>query len=254
MYLVPLRKSRKIILFAAICSILCMVLTAIGMIVTEFAYAQHGPVDQVGSSMDTALVLGAWSFILYDLFHLIVLCVFLAWLPSKSFVLSMLGIGFLIFSSLADALAVALNATLSSQTLKSVMLGNGLGSVLPMNGYDIVYPAILSTQEWAGLIGYACLIHPILKSKDAIRVAGLFVLIGFPLGILQVIEANQHTPFSFILDTWITPIVELLQHGAIAGYFLMLLSIWKRDAGPHSPANSNPPNLTDNSIRFQSGR
>src|ERR1700716_4014993 len=120
MYLAPLRKSRKINLFAVICSILCMLLTVIGMIVTEVAYAQHSPVDQVGPSIDTALVLGAWSYILYDLLHLVVLCVFVCWLPSKSFVLSMLSIGFLIFSSLADALAVALKATLSSQTLKSV--------------------------------------------------------------------------------------------------------------------------------------
>jgi hypothetical protein len=77
-------------------------------------------------------------------------------------------------------------------------------------------------QAFTGVIGYAFLAGAVFKSRGAIRIAGFFVLLGLPMGLIQIVEAGMKDGTAF-LDTWVTPLIEFAQHGALAVLFFGLL-------------------------------
>jgi hypothetical protein len=228
---VLVRISRNIILIGAFSSVLCMILLAAAVFGINLAFIHINPSDRLSLSSDYAYAWSGISFLVYDLIHIFVIWLFAFFLARFSYTLTWLGTGWLILSSLADACSLALTMIANNRTLNSVSIGNGAGSAVPFSNYEILGSTLELIQSFSGLAGYAFLIWPVTKTSGAIRAAGYFFILGFPLGLMQIAEIGRASSSTLWIDLWVTPCTEMIQHGALATFFVMLLS--RRD-GPQS--------------------
>jgi hypothetical protein len=215
---------------AAFSSMLCLALLAAAVYGTNTVFAHINPSDRLRVSADFAYALSGAGFLVYDLIHIFVIWVFAFFLARFSYTLTWLGTGWLILSSLADLCSLALTMIVNTKIFNSISIGNGAGSAVPFSNYELFSSTLELIQSFSGLAGYAFLIWPVFKSTGPIRTAGYFVLLGFPLGLLQIAEIGRSSASTLWMDLWVTPFTEMIQHGAITAYLIILLSRWNRPA------------------------
>jgi hypothetical protein len=215
-FFVGVNLSRKTATIGAIASALCMVLTVAAVFGQELAFSRFAPSDRLGLSADFNYAESEWAFIMHDLAHIIAFCAFTVVLARGSQTLAWLGTGWLILSSLADMTYVAIQLSFNSQAASS---GNGVGSAVPFPGLELMTSTLDVVQAFAGLIGFAFLAFAVFKVSGQARIAGWFVLLGLPLGVVQLIETGINRNDTGFLDIWITPGTEFIQHAALAWFF-----------------------------------
>ncbi len=101
---------------------------------------------------------------------------------------------------------------------------------------------ICSTLDFAqasfGLVGTLFLATAAIKASGMAKVAGWFLLIGLPISFIQVAEVGMHTPWTIFLDTWVTPINEIVQQIVIGLAFCDILH--RRLKSDHSETGNQP--------------
>jgi hypothetical protein len=196
-----------------------MGLTCAGIFGQQVAYLRFDPSDRLNLSSDFFYAESGWAFFFFDLVHIIVFALFAVLLARGSRTFAWLGTGWLIISSIGDMTLLAIGLFVNSQTAHG---GNSAGSAVPFPGLQLIMSTLDIIQAFTGVIGYAFLAGAVFKSRGAIRIAGFFVLLGLPMGLIQIVEAGMKDGTAF-LDTWVTPLIEFAQHGALAVLFFGLL-------------------------------
>ena len=70
------------------------------------------------------------------------------------------------------------------------------------------------------------------------RVAGWFLLLGLPISVLQVAEVGMHSPWTVIVDRWVTPVDEIIQAMVIG---IALYAIYRGSADSGVAEGGGPP-------------
>ena len=155
-----------------------------------------------------------------------------------------MGGGASIVSSLADLASLSVNMFFLMATLRAMAEGKSTGLVTPEAGYDVICSTLDFAQASFGLVGTLFLATAAIKASGMARVAGWFLLIGLPISFLQVAEVGLHTPWTAIVDRWVTPVDEIIQHVVIG---IALCAVLRRRletripaTGRRQPASSGP--------------
>ncbi len=143
------------------------------------------------------------------------------------------GGGASIVSSLADLASLSVNMFLLMATLRAMAEGRSTGLVTPEAGYDVICSTLDFAQASFGLVGTLFLATAAIKASGMARVAGWFLLIGLPISFLQVAEVGLHAPWTGIVDRWVTPVDEIIQHVVIG---IALCAVLRRRLETRIPA------------------
>ena len=73
------------------------------------------------------------------------------------------------------------------------------------------------------MVGSCFLAGAALKAGKSARLVGWFILLGLLISVLQLAEVGLHTVWTAIVDDWLTPVSEILEHLAIA---ICLWTLW----------------------------
>jgi hypothetical protein len=199
-----------------------MALTSAAVTGQQIAYLRFNPTDRLNLSSDFYYAESGWAFFFFDLIHIFVFTLFAYFLARGSKTFAWLGTGWLLVSSFADMALLAIGLFVNSETAYG---GNGAGSAVPFSGLQLITSTLDIIQAFTGVIGYAFLAYAVFKTRGPIRIAGFFVLLGLPMGFIQMVEAGMKDNTAF-LDTWVTPLIEFAQHGALAVLFLGFSFRW----------------------------
>jgi hypothetical protein len=199
-----------------------MALTIAAVSGQQIAYLRFDPADRLNLSSDFYYAESGWAFFLFDLVHIFVFILFAYFLARGSRAFAWLGTGWLVVSSLADMALLAIGLFVNSQTVHGT---NSAGSAVPFPGLQVFTSTLDIVQAFTGVIGYAFLAYAVFKTSGPTRLAGFFVLLGLPMGFIQMVEAGMKDGTAF-LDTWVTPLIEFTQHGVLTVFFLGFYLPW----------------------------
>ena len=102
---------------------------------------------------------------------------------------------------------------------------------------------ICSTLDFAqasfGLVGTLFLATAAIKVSGIARIAGWTLVAGLPIGFFQLAEVGLHTPWTAIIDQWLTPINEIALHITIG---IALFAIVRRRLRSQLPRSNQEQN------------
>jgi len=203
--------SIKILTAAAVCCALCVLLSTVAIWANQIAFSRIDPNNHLALCQDVYHTVASWAFLLYDLLHIFVILVFALVLAQTFSWEAWMGGGASVVSSLADLASLSVNMFFLMATLRAMAEGKSTGLVTPEAGYDVICSTLDFAQASFGLVGTLFLATAAIKASGMARVAGWFLLIGLPIGFLQVAEVGLHTPWTAIVDRWVTPVDEIIQ-------------------------------------------
>jgi hypothetical protein len=211
-----MKPSNRILILAAVCSTLCVFLSTIAIATGQIAFSRFGPDNNLGLSLDPFYAISGWAFLLYDLVHVFVIAVFALVLARAFSWEACLGGGASVVSSLADFASLFVNIFFLTAALRALAQGKPIGLASPEAGYEVICSTLDFAQASFGLVGTLFLATAAIKVSGMARVAGWFLLAGLPISFFQIAEVGLHTPWTIIVDGWVTPLDEVAQHTVIA--------------------------------------
>jgi hypothetical protein len=220
-----MKLSNRILIAAALCCALCVVLSASAITANLIAFSRIDPNNRLALCQDISHTLAAWAFLLYDLLHIFVIVVFALVLAESSSWEAWMGGGASVVSSLADFSSVSVNTFFLMATLRAMAEGKAVGLVTPEAGYEVICSTLDFAQSSFGLVGTLFLATAAIKATGMAKVAGWFLLIGLPISLAQVAEVGLRAPWTVIIDVWVTPLNEIVQQIVIG---LTLFEILRR--------------------------
>jgi hypothetical protein len=232
----PDKLSVKILIAAAVCCVLCILLSLIAIGANQIAFSRIDPTNRLALCQDVYHTVASWAFLLYDLFHIFVIVVFALVLAQTFSWEAWMGGGASLISSLADLLSLSVNMFFLMVTLRAMAEGRASGLVTPEAGYEVICSTLDFAQASFGLVGTLFLATAAIKASGMAKVAGWFLLIGLPISFIQVAEVGLHTPWTIFFDTWTTPINEIVQQIVIGLAFCDILNR-RLKSGPSETGN-----------------
>jgi hypothetical protein len=206
-----MKVSNKVLILAAICCALCVLLSIVGIDAEQFAFSRNDPSNRLGLSQDAYHAVAGWAFLLYDLLHIFVIVVFALVLAQTFSWEAWMGGGAAVVSSLAALSSLSVNMFFLMAALRAMADGRASGLVTPEAGYDVICSTLDFAQASFGLVGTLFLATAAIKASGMTKVAGQFLLIGLPLGFFQLAEIGVHTPWTTMVDSWVIPINTIIQ-------------------------------------------
>ncbi|MBV8379125.1 MAG: hypothetical protein JO279_19190 [Verrucomicrobia bacterium] len=203
--------SNRMLMAAAICCALCILLSSIAIGANEIAFSHIDPDNLLGLCQEIYYTIASWAFLLYDLLHIFVIIIFALVLAQTFSWEAWMGGGASVISSLADISSLSVNLFLLTATLRAIAEGKATGLVTPEAGYDVICSTLDFAQASFGLVGTLFLATAAIKASGQAKVAGWFLLVGLPISFLQIGEVGMHAPWTAVLDRWVTPIDEIIQ-------------------------------------------
>jgi hypothetical protein len=210
-----MKPSNRILILAAVCSTLCVFLSTIAIATGQIAFSRFGPDNNLGLSLDPFYAISGWAFLLYDLVHVFVIAVFALVLARAFSWEAWMGGGASVVSSLADFASLFVNIFFLTAALRALAQGKPIGLASPEAGYEVICSTLDFAQASFGLVGTLFLATAAIKVSGMARVAGWFLLAGLPISFFQIAEVGLHTPWTIIVDGWVTPLDEVAQHTVI---------------------------------------
>jgi hypothetical protein len=227
-------KLSNSILFAAVISCaLCVLLSIAAVSLDQYAYSRIDPYNWMALCLDNYHTMALWAFLLYDLLHVFVIAVFALVLAQAFSWEAWMGGGALIVSTLADMGSVSVRTFFLLAGLRALALGQPPGLAAPEAGFEVICSTLDFANASFGLVGTLFLGTAAIKAKGMSRVVGWFLLAGLPLCILQFAEVGLRTPWTLFIDTWLTPLDEVIQQTLIG---IALWTIIRQRQEPHRPA------------------
>jgi hypothetical protein len=216
----PAHLLKRTLLSAAICSGICVALSLTAIFTVQLAFSRVDRSNHLGLSQDGFYAMSGWAFLLYDLIHIYVIGVFAFWLVQSFCWEAWIGGSALIIASLADFGSLSVNMFLRTPALSALANGEPVGLANPEAGYDVFCSTLDFAQASFALIGSFFLAGAAMKAQGSARLAGWFIIAGFPLSIVQIGEIGLHTPWTAVVDDWVTPISEMMEH------LIMAICLW----------------------------
>jgi hypothetical protein len=232
-----MKMSNRVLIAAAVCCALCVLLSAVAIGADQFAFSRIDPDNRLGLCQDIYHTVAGWAFLLYDLVHILVIVVFALILARTFSWEAWMGGGASVVSSLADVSSICVNMFFLMAALRAMAEGKATGIVTPEAGYDVIRATLDFAQASFGLVGTLFLATAAIKASGMAKVAGWFLLIGLPVSLIQVAEVGIHKPWTVIFDTWVTPTNEIIQHIVIG----IALCAMLRRRDPHVPEHGRHP-------------
>jgi hypothetical protein len=210
-----MKLSNSILFGAVICCALSVLLSIAAVSLDQYAYSRIDPYNWMALCLDNYHTMALWAFLLYDLLHLFVIAVFALVLAQSFSWEAWMGGGALIISTLADMGSVSVRTFFLLPGLRALALGQTAGLAAPEAGYEVISSTLDFANASFGLVGTLFLGTAAIKAKGMSRVVGWFMLAGLPLCILQLAEVGLRTPWTLFIDTWLTPLYEVIQQTLI---------------------------------------
>ena len=211
-----MKPSNRILILAAVCSLFCVLLSTIAIATGQIAFSRFGSDNNLGLSQDPFYAISGWAFLLYDPVHVFVIAVFALVLARAFTWEAWMGGGASVVSSLADFASLFVNIFFLTAALRALAQGRPIGLASPEAGYEVICSTLDFAQASFGLVGTLFLATAAIKVSGMARVAGWFLLAGLPISFFQIAEVGLHTPWTIIVDGWVTPLDEVAQHTVIA--------------------------------------
>lgn len=233
-----MKLSNSTLLAAVLCCVLCVMLSVTAIGLDQFTLSRIDPHNRMALCLDNYYNMAHWAYLLYDLFHLLVIAVFALVLAETTSWEAWMGGGALIISTLADMASVSVNTFILTAGLRALALGESPGFAAPDAGYEFIRSTFDFANAAFGIVGTLFLGTAAIKATGMSRVVGWFLLASLPLGFLQFAEVGLLMPWTLIVDTWITPLAE------IALQVLIGTALWAtlrhRQEAKHSEPGSGP--------------
>jgi hypothetical protein len=203
--------SNRVLMAAAICCALCILLSSVAIGANEIAFSHIDPDNLLGLCQEIYYPIASWASLLYDLLHIFVIIIFALVLAQTFSWEAWMGGGASVISSLADISSLSVNLFLLTATLRAIAEGKAPGLVTPEAGYDVICSTLDFAQASFGLVGTLFLATAAIKASGQAKVAGWFLLVGLPISFLQIAEVGMHAPWTAVLDRWVTPSDKIIQ-------------------------------------------
>jgi hypothetical protein len=207
-----MKPSSGILTAAAICSVICVLLSTIAIVATQIAFARFGSNSPLELSQDPFYAASGWAFLLYGLFHIFVIAVFALILARALRWEAWIGGGAAVVSSLAGCASVSVNIFFLTAALRVLAQGRAIRFASPEAGYKVICSTLNFAQASFGLVGKLFLATAAVKVSGIARVAGWFLVAGLPISFFQIAEVGIHTSWTAIVDEWVVPIHEIVLH------------------------------------------
>src|ERR1700692_2579378 len=221
----PDKLSVKILIAAAVCCVLCILLSLIAIGANQIAFSRIDPLNRLALCQNVYHTVASWAFLLYDLFHIFVIVVFALVLAQTFSWEAWMGGGASVISSLADLLSLSVNMFFVMVTLRAMAEGRTSGLVTPEAGYEVICSTLDFAQASFGLVGTLFLATAAIKASGMEKVVGWVLLLGLPISVLQVAEVGMHTPWTVMIDAWVNPLDEIIQQIVIG---IALFAVFRR--------------------------
>jgi hypothetical protein len=219
--MIPSSLWKRALLSAAFCSGICIALSLAAILTEQIAFSQVDRSNRLGLSQDLFYAMSGWTFLLYDLVHIYVIGVFASWLVRSLCWEAWIGGAAMIIASLSDFGSLSVNMFLQTPTLSAMANGESFGLSTPEAGYDVICSTLDFSQASFALVGLIFLAGAAMKKQGTARLVGWFIIAGLPIAIFQIAEVGLYTPWTRIVDDWITPISEIVQH------LIMAICLWE---------------------------
>jgi hypothetical protein len=203
------------LLSGAVCGGFCIVLSITGVVVTQIALGEVDRNNRLGLSQDGFYAISGWAFLSYDLIHIYVIGVFACWLVRSLCWEAWVGGSALIVSGLADCASLGVNIFLLTPALNAYVNGTSAGLPHPEAGYDLICSTLDFAQASFALVGSFFLAGAAMKAGGRARLAAWSIGLGFVTSVFQIAEVGLHTSWTDLVDDWLTPVTEILQHLSI---------------------------------------
>jgi len=235
---VRIKSFSGILAAAAVCSVLCALLSTVAVVAVQIAFSRFGPNNPLELSQDPFYALSGWAFLLYDLLHIFVIAVF-AFVLARAFRWeAWMGGAASVVSSLADFASLSVNIFFLTTALRVLAQGRAIGFANPEAGYEVICSMLDFAQASFGLVGTLFLAAAAIKVSGIARVAGWFLVAGLPASFFQVAEVRLHTTWTALVDDWVTPIDEIVLHIVIG---IALFDIIRHRVRPQVPPSTQAP-------------
>ncbi len=206
-----MKLSNRVLAAAAISCVLCVLLSIVAVSSQQLAFSRLDPYNRLALSLNNYISLGHWAFLLYDLLHLFVIAIFALVLAQNFNWEAWMGAGASIISTLADIASLSVNMFIVMAGEKAAALGNASDLATPEAGYEVIASTLDFANASLGIVGTLFLGTAAIKASGMSKVVGWFLLASLPLGFLQFAEVGLRTPWTFLMDTWLTPLDEVVQ-------------------------------------------
>jgi len=213
--------GKGVLLSGAICSGLCIALSVTAILAEQIAFSRVDRDNVLGLSQDNFYAISGWNFLAYDLVHIYVIGIFTLWLVRSLRWEAWVGGSALIVASLADLGSLGVNMFLQMPALSALANGQTVGLPHPEAGFEVIRSTLDFSQASFALVGSFFLASAAMRAPGIPRLAGWFILVGFPIGIFQIAEVGVHTFWTDLVDEWLTPMSEIMQH------FVIALCLWE---------------------------
>jgi hypothetical protein len=220
----PVNLSKGILLSGFACSAICVALSLMAILATQIAFSRVDRDNRLGLSQDGFYAMSGWSFLIYDLVHIYVIGVFAFWLVRSLCWEAWIGGSALVIASLADFGSLSVNIFLQIPALSALVHGKSIGLPQPEAGYDVICSTLDFAQASFAMVGSFFLAGAAMKARKSARLVGWFVLLGLLISIFQIAEVGLHSFWTEIVNDWLTPVSEILEHLAIAICLWILFS------------------------------
>jgi hypothetical protein len=207
-----MKPSNRTLILASVCSVFCVFLSTIAIAASQIAFSRFRPDNNLGLSQDPFYAMSGWAFLLYDLVHVFVVAVFALVLARAFSWEAWMGGGALVISSLANFASLFVNIFFLMAALRALAQGRPIGLANPEAGYEVICSTLDFAQASFGLVGTLFLAAAAINASGTARIAGWFLLAGLPISFFQIAEVGLHTPWTFIVNVWVTPLHEVVQH------------------------------------------
>jgi hypothetical protein len=236
-----MKVSNKVLIAATICCALCVLFSTLAIAADQFAFSRIDPNNRLALCQDFYHTVAAWSFLLYDLIHIFVIVVFALVLAQSFSWEAWMGGGASVVSSIADLSSLSVNMFLLMATLRAMAEGKAAGLVTPEAGYDVICSTLDFAQASFGLVGTLFLATAAIKASGMARIAGWWFLIGLPISFAQVAEVGLYSSWTIIIDTWITPVNEIIQQIVVGLALWEILRRKRRSRHPEQEEQASTP-------------
>jgi hypothetical protein len=214
--MIPGAVWKRALLSAALCSGICIALSLAAIVAAQIAFSHVDRSNRLGLSQDLFYAISGWTFLLYDLVHIYVIGVFAFWLVRSLCWEAWIGGAAMIIASLSDFGSLSVNMFLQTPTLSAMANGQPVGLSTPEAGYDVICSTLDFSQASFALVGLIFLAGAAMKKLGTARLVGWFMIAGLPIAVFQIAEVGLNSPWTCIMDDWITPISEIMQHLILA--------------------------------------
>jgi hypothetical protein len=233
-----MKLSKSILLAAVISCAICVLLSIVGVAADQIAYSRIDPYNRMALCLDSYHAIANWAFLLYDLIHLFVIAIFALVLSETVSWEALLGGGVSMVATLSNMASVSVNVVFLTPGLQAMALGNEPGLAAPEAGFDVITSTLDFAQASFSLVGTLFLGTAAIKAPGMSKIVGWFLLASLPIGVLQFAEVGLRAPWTLVVDTWVTPLFEIVEQVLIGLVLLSMVRKQPDEAQPPRPAKS----------------